>query len=68
MISARFDVPAVLETIVARGVEGFGVVVFHGAEAIAFLSPDDADAKAAELVKLATLARNPGKCPCEIGL
>lgn len=55
-----------LTAILARGANGWGVCVMHNAEAIAFLSPKQAEADGRQLLELAKLARNPGKSVCEL--
>lgn len=59
--------PSELAIVVARGAGSFGVAVLHAGECVAFLTPEQAEADAAELRRMAKIARNPGKCPCEIG-
>jgi hypothetical protein len=60
------DAAPQLQVVLARGANGFGVAVLHGAEAIYFLTPQQAEADGRQLLELAKLARNPGKCPCEV--
>lgn len=57
------DASPVLMACVAKGSEGFGVAVLHAGEAIAFMTPAQAEREAKRLRELARLARNPGKCP-----
>lgn len=55
-----------LNAVLARGSKGFGIVVLHAGEAIAFLTPHQAEADARQLLELAKLARNPGKSLCQV--
>lgn len=60
------NAPPVLLAVVAKGADGFGVAVLHGGEAVAFLTPKQAESEGRRLIELAKLARNPGKCPGDI--
>lgn len=57
------DAPNVLHAVVARGSEAFGVAVLHAGEAVAFLTPEQAEKQGRHLIELAKLARKPGSCP-----
>jgi hypothetical protein len=60
------DAAPQLMAVVARGANGFGVAVLHDGEAIAFLTPRQAEADGRQLLELAKIARNPGKSLCEM--
>lgn len=58
--------PAALCAVVARGAISIGVAVLHGGQAVAFMTPAQAESQGRRLLELAKIARNPGKPPCEI--
>jgi hypothetical protein len=55
--------PRELAIIIARGSDDFGIAVLHAGEAVAFLTPAQAESEAAELRRLAAVCRRPGKVP-----
>jgi hypothetical protein len=55
--------PRELNIMIAQGSAAFGVAVMHGGEAIAFLTPAEAEEKARELIEYAKVCRRPGSCP-----
>ena len=63
LASIYADAPRELTIVTARGEDEWGVAVLHGGEAIAFLTPAQAERDARAMRDAARLARNPGKCP-----
>lgn len=59
------DAPRQLAIVIARGADEFGIAVLHGGEAVAFLTPAQAEADADTLRELARVARRPGACPAK---
>lgn len=52
-----------MHAVIAKGADGFGVAVLHAGEAIAFLTPAQAEEDGKRFLELARLARRPGSLP-----